>query len=422
MQDCWPLTAGRRMMTEGGWSVRVVYPGIRTGSSGPDYKDAVMVFGSQDIVRGDVELHLNSRDWHRHRHDTDPAYDGVILHVVGSAPHTKWVHCSGGGNVPVAVLGGSVYLPGCTELPCGLQGNGREEEIRNVLARAGVARFISRAARLSVEAAIAEPWKTLACRVARALGYSSNAETAESVGRRLISRHIHSLLMQDSAESRRVRVLGVAGLLPSQRRCAGISVGCNTSEWESWWRAEEHHVDSLSPLMWRMNGLYPNNSPVRRMVALADLWPNIENMVTLVTEVILNGGQQPRECVELLERCIRLPGPAYWRTHYDFDMRTRESDVLGGGKAREVVVNAVLPVVGACAIASGDSDLLEAAIRLYTVYPASSPNTITRHMCRQIGLHRGCGSAAAEQGALHIFTQHCRLGRCNECPLVGRWL
>ena len=34
------------------------------------------------LVRGDVEIHLNQRDWEGHGHSDDPNYNGVVLHAM----------------------------------------------------------------------------------------------------------------------------------------------------------------------------------------------------------------------------------------------------------------------------------------------------------------------------------------------------
>ncbi len=62
----WARSAGRSLRTEGGLDVDVLYPGMRPGCAGPDYRDAVLTFGSQEVVRGDVELHVSAGDWRRH--------------------------------------------------------------------------------------------------------------------------------------------------------------------------------------------------------------------------------------------------------------------------------------------------------------------------------------------------------------------
>src|SRR5437016_2737441 len=64
-----------------GRAIRVVYRGRHSRGAGPDFRGAILdVDGS--IVRGDVELHVRSRDWLVHGHARDARYDQVVLHVV----------------------------------------------------------------------------------------------------------------------------------------------------------------------------------------------------------------------------------------------------------------------------------------------------------------------------------------------------
>lgn len=64
-----------------GLTIEVIHPGTWNRLGGPDFLNAeIRIEGERR--RGDVELHLRSRDWDYHGHTHDLAFRGVILHAV----------------------------------------------------------------------------------------------------------------------------------------------------------------------------------------------------------------------------------------------------------------------------------------------------------------------------------------------------
>lgn len=69
------------LRTVTGKSVQVKYQGQYNTNRGPDFRNALIEI-SGELLRGDVEIHLNSNDWIAHNHHEDHYYNQVILHVV----------------------------------------------------------------------------------------------------------------------------------------------------------------------------------------------------------------------------------------------------------------------------------------------------------------------------------------------------
>jgi hypothetical protein len=79
------------LSTTDGATVEVAHTGGLYSGDGPDFRDARVRLDGL-LLAGEVELHLRCRDWRAHGHSSDPAYNGVILHVV--------LHPEGAGPVP----------------------------------------------------------------------------------------------------------------------------------------------------------------------------------------------------------------------------------------------------------------------------------------------------------------------------------
>lgn len=56
-------------------------PGILNADAGPDFSQ-VKIKIDQIEWAGNVEVHIQSSGWYEHKHDTDAAYENVVLHVV----------------------------------------------------------------------------------------------------------------------------------------------------------------------------------------------------------------------------------------------------------------------------------------------------------------------------------------------------
>ncbi len=71
-----------QLKTTEGKEILVLNNGIHNMSeSGPDFFNARMIYEHMEWA-GQIEMHIKSSDWYRHRHHTDAAYNNVILHVV----------------------------------------------------------------------------------------------------------------------------------------------------------------------------------------------------------------------------------------------------------------------------------------------------------------------------------------------------
>jgi len=106
--------AGREaLVTAGGDTVEVLHPGRPTNDCGPDFRDALIAINGKRPLQGDIELHIDARDWRAHGHHKDPNYDRVILHVALRSNGILASPLCGGGRAPVVAL--AQRLNGSTE-------------------------------------------------------------------------------------------------------------------------------------------------------------------------------------------------------------------------------------------------------------------------------------------------------------------
>ncbi len=405
------------MRTRCGRRVRVLYRGLPNGDRGPDYRGAVLSVGRSRPRAGDIELHVRASQWRTHGHQRDPEYNGVILHVVWQDDDPSPTVLHSGRQVPVLALSDVITPNGPARLiidPC----HGAGHDLRRlgmVLDRAGQERFLGKASRMEGDMAAFPAQEVLYQSLAESMGYSQNKTPFRRLAAALPLGVVEGFLLGKPLDQKQALaqalLLGTAGLLPSQRhRPAG-------DEWpalleETW---SSHGLEpQLRAADWR-HGVRPENHPVRRLAALANLLAATleEGLLSWALAAVADPGALFRETVER---------ESYWHRHFDFGLTGHRLGpaLIGPDRALVIASNVILPFAYAFGQSWDDERLSQEALQSYALVPSPALNQVTRHMILQLGGASKKGlirTARREQGLLHLFHSYCTRARCTECGL-----
>jgi hypothetical protein len=291
--------------------------------------------------------------------------------------------------------------------------------LRKILDTAGEQRFRQKAERFQAELKQKRAGQVLFRGIMGALGYAKNTDPFLELADRI---PLFSIESRQGLAAKQALLLGTAGLLPSQRQQIEPTKEREAQELERIWRSTDGSTETMKESDWNLSHIYPNNSPVRRIIAQSYLLERygreglLAGILHMVREAPPSGGHRS------LQNGLTVDSDGYWRDHFDFGIRSRTkmAALLGQSKADEVVVNIILPFAFYWGELTGEPELSEHSIDLYHSYPRLAENYLTRHMKKQLGLEASLDlTACRQQGLIHIFRTYCREGRCSECLLGG---
>jgi hypothetical protein len=404
------------LKTTNGGPVRIIYPGRTNDGRGADLKDAVIETG-QGLFKGDIEVHVKSSAWKEHGHHTDPAYNQVILHVVYEHDAGEKARLQNGLEIPTLPLdsfaqqqAGQRLTAAFTQeqqMPC--QTN--PELITGVLDRAGEARFQTKVREYEENLMKEGAEQTLYRGIMTALGYSKNqrpmARLAEAVPLQELEEIINSTGDDDTClRQLQARLLGAAGLLPSQRLLKSPA-SVRAMELEQIW-AQSGRGAGMYGGEWEFFKVRPGNYPDRRLMGMAVLLTRMRKrgLLNALEDVVSAGhGRAIEEALTVEE---------------GWGMNTEPGGTayIGKERAGEIIVNVVLPFFTAYGMAAGRHELGAAANDIYRQYPAGAENSVEKHMRKQLGIPlKTAVTALSRQGLLHLYKTFCTQGRCVKCPL-----
>jgi len=410
------------LTTLAGEEIALHHPGIWNHRAGPDFLRATFSIPDGRTFTGDVELHRHSSDWNAHEHSTNPAYQNVLLHVFWqadpaladppmagvrqvalehqlSAPLTELISLFR--SSPAEILTGE--KPGkCHPVLLSLP----PETLKEVLEEAGWHRLRQRRSLAQARVVSLGYEQAVWVGLAEGLGFSENREPFASLARAV---PIQKLLKIPDSLERAAVLYGAAGLLPDPTRSKVSERALPRLRrlWDSWWRVREDWAPYILPAgNWRLGGTRPNNSPYRRLAALAAIsYPVVWHSFI---ESVQDGNA---DCFLAILRSI---SDGFWDHHAGWDGRilSSSSKLVGTDRAVALLFQVLAPLAEVSEPElgermenwppGGDAGLLRSAsVRLLGVpFP---PADVRSHLARE--------------GLLQIYKDFCRAKPCAECSM-----
>ncbi|MCK9588659.1 MAG: DUF2851 family protein [Terrimicrobiaceae bacterium] len=320
---------GSHWKTTGGQAVEVLHFGQWNREAGPDFKGARLRFGGEEECSGDVEVDMDARDWERHGHATNPAYDGVRLQLfVHQTPSAAFARASDFREVPQAHLSIEApsppvlhHVPGSVDRESALVMIEEAAEFRLRMKHAAHARAVT------LHGAETALFHSLAT----GLGYKNNGIPFLLAAQR-------TGLRTASGPEGEARLFGISGFLQPTTFDEGDPATKDYLKplWEKWWGIRDNMARLVLPQnLWRFSGIRPSNHPHRRMGALAAAASHFPQLLA----GIRSGGKQGFG--EFFES---LPHP-YWSRHWNLSAAKLDGEValVGADRVRDLLVNAFFP-------------------------------------------------------------------------------
>jgi hypothetical protein len=293
-----------------------------------------------------------------------------------------------------------------------------KKNLTSLLSFAGERRFDLKAESIFDHLEVTDAEQVLYEYLARSIGYSRNVEPFVRLARyQPVNTFRHNRYRSELR--RQAIMLGVAGLLPSQRMNRKLpKFDFKAIKLESAW--EKMKLPSLlNEADWNFFRVRPVSSPVRRLIGLSMLIGKNYSPGLLDNLIDLISGALPANFALEIEKQIIIQGSGYWHCHLDFGMRCRNDySILGYSKAREIVINVLLPFACSFGIKTGNFKMSLKAKTLYFEYPRAENNYIITYMNKLLSLNSKAGvNAVMQQGLIYLFSNFCRTKNCEHCPV-----
>lgn len=420
--------------------------------SGPDFIGAIIKFNGQ-LIKGDVEIHLQVNDWFNHNHHKDAAFNDVILHAVLYRPTKPEPAATQAGKIiPILILSDfldeslsrlqarvdDLKLEAQKEWPdvC-LLSSKEQMHICHRMEYWGLKRFHQKKERFKEERSYFQFNDLFYQGLCEALGYSKNQKPFLKLALLLSLDKIWGLLSQKVGNELLLEKLqgvffGTAGFLDmsdeERAKLPGPAqnyVSVLQSHWQQF--QQQYSIASISKSEWRFLRLRPLNFPSVRLAALCQLLLSKQSngFMEPVLATFRDLKHNPQNIFKHLQLLFVIPAYGFWLDHVHFGEAIQSSSrkqpmLIGTNKAREIVINVVLPIVMGYAEEVDDYELVSQVKQTYLSAPKLQSNELTRKMEHQLQLKttpmdKQSLSACQQQGLIFLAKLMCPNWRCHEC-------
>jgi hypothetical protein len=394
-----------------GEDLAIFNPGQKNTHAGPDFYNAKLKLDSIEWA-GSVEIHIQSSGWREHRHQDDPAYENVVLHVVWE--ENERIIRKDGTLLPTLELKTRVapafllqykrIVHSRNKIPCANAIASVPDVIRiSMLDKALMSRLESKADTIlkAFEKSNADWEETCYQMLCRNFGFKVNTEPflqlAQSLPYKILMKH------SDRLEQMEALIFGQAGFLNETINDPYYLL--LKREYTLLKKKYDLARRQMNKAQWRFLRLRPANFPSVRLAQLASVLHHQKNMFSKIITALSWKEMMP---------VFSVKPSAYWLYHYQFfKKQKKEIPSLGRMSTENILINSIVPILVAYGKSKGDQRFTDRAIRLLQETGAEKNNIL--RSWDALGL--GSSTAFDSQALIELHNSFCLRRRCLDCNI-----
>jgi len=403
------LFSDENLQTTNGEKLEIINVGRRNTDSGPDFFNARIKI-DDTIWVGNIEIHKNSSDWIRHKHQADKAYNSVILHVVeiNDLPIMRSIS----EEIPTLILKYPVQLKtnyqnlldSKTWIAC----QNQFHKIDPIILQLGFNRLMIERLEDKTSEILARlqannnDWNaTFYQMLARMFGFKVNAVPFELLAKSLplevLAKHKNNLFQLESL------LFGNSGLLNDQ--LLGDDYYLNLRN-EYSFLYKKYQLKGIESHLWKFMRLRPGNFPTIRISQFASLIHRSHGMFSKITEIAN---------LDELKQLFKVEASEYWKLHYSFNKQTSRNWVkeLGANSINTLIINVVIPFLFVYGEKQNKEHLKNRSLEFLEQLPAEGNSIIERW--GEMGVV--ARSSFESQALLQLKNRYCERKKCLNCQI-----
>lgn len=397
------------LMLESGEQLIIRDPGTWNHDQGPDFLNARILLDGTTWA-GNIEIHVKSSQWYQHRHQTDPAYNNVILHVVWEDDTPRL-----SASLPTLVLQDRVSAILLDRYEQLMQAGGQlvcQEWLPEITAAywAGwkqqlALERIQRKAQelLKLYKACNRNWNDACwCWMARYMGSVVNGDFFEQVAKslpsRILARHKDQVIHLEAL------LLGQANLLKEANSDPYVQL----LQREYLFLQNKYQLPELHGRMQKLR-MRPSAFPEVRLAQLAMLWHK---------QGMFSRNWLEAETLADITRTLDITANDFWHYHYTLvEASPYQPKHTGDELIQQLLINVIIPFLYAAGQHQQQPALQQKAINWLSSLPAERNALIKQWQRSGVTAETSLES----QALIELKKYYCEARRCLDCS-IGRYL
>lgn len=396
-----------------GSSIEVIHPGEHNRDAGPDFFNTRIKIGDT-IWAGNAEIHVKASDWIKHNHNSNVAFQNVILHIV--ADNDTEVKNSRGEALPVITLKCNepilaqyrYLLENRQWVPCARQMKDIDPFLISLwIEKLGISRLEEKTNDISVHLDQTQnSWEEVLYRMMlRSFGFHLNSQPFEQLAKSLpfkvLEKHADSLLLTEAL------LFGQAGFLYELLPYDGHFLKLQK---EYRYLARKFGLKPIQRHLWKFMRMRPGNFPTIRIAQIAAVIHHRSKIFAYIREA--NSVSQFRELFD-------VQPSEYWNNHYIFGKVSKPREKTIGEESVEIIlINSVIPVLFSYGKKTGSENFQNKALEFLSELRPEKNSVIENWQKTGIDVK----SAFHSQALLFLKNHYCDKHLCLECGIGSQIL